>query len=99
MQILQADIAAATREVQSLGQRLHEDVALLKNEIALEVNNRKNEGRDELKGIDMRIQEINNRLTVSLGDVRISLEAVCWETIWKGLSEYMDDVFIMNAAS
>ncbi|KAI9268967.1 hypothetical protein BDA99DRAFT_557745 [Phascolomyces articulosus] len=86
IQMLQADMSAVTREVEALGQRLREDVSLMRNDVTLDLNNRKNEGREELKSIDMRIQEINNRITVSLGDVRTDIEAVRWETIWKGMT-------------
>ncbi|KAJ8656055.1 hypothetical protein O0I10_008277 [Lichtheimia ornata] len=84
--MLQAEMAAVTRDVESIGQKLREDVALMKNEITLDLNNRKNEGREELKTIEMKIQEMNNKLTVSLGDVRTGIEAVRWETIWKGMT-------------
>lgn len=85
--MLQAEMAAVTRDVESIGQKLREDVAIMKNEITLDLNNRKNEGREELKTIEMKIQEMNNKLTVSLGDVRTGIEAVRWETIWKGMSK------------
>ncbi|KAI8143207.1 hypothetical protein BJV82DRAFT_611794 [Fennellomyces sp. T-0311] len=85
-QMLQAEMTAVTREVEALEQRLKEDVASMRNEVTLDLNNRKNEGREELKAIDMRIQEINNKITVSLGDVRTGIEAVRWETIWKGMT-------------
>ncbi|KAG2217394.1 hypothetical protein INT45_005884 [Circinella minor] len=86
IQMLQADMSAVTREVDALGQKLREDVAMMRNDVALDLNNQKNEGREELKSIDMRIQEINNKITVSLGDVRTGIEAVRWETIWKGMT-------------
>ncbi|KAL0079740.1 hypothetical protein J3Q64DRAFT_1810725 [Phycomyces blakesleeanus] len=85
-QMLQAEASMITREVEALGQRLNEDVALMKNEVTLDMNNRKNETREEQKAIDMRIQEINNKFTIQLGDVRTDLEAVRWETIWKGMA-------------
>lgn len=87
VQTLQAEGSAVSREVESLQQKLQEDIATMKNDVTLEVNNRKNEAREELKHIDMKIQELNNRITVSLGDVRTNLEAIRWETIWKGMSK------------
>lgn len=90
-QLLQTEASLITREVENLAQKLREDVATMKNEITLDMNNRKNETREEQKVIDMRIQEINNKLTVSLGDVRTGLEAVRWETIWKGMSKLYND--------
>jgi hypothetical protein len=84
-QILQSEAAQITREVDALAQRLREDIGNMKSEISLDMNNRKNEVREDQKLIDMRIQEINNKFTISLGDVRTDLEAVRWETIWKGM--------------
>ncbi|KAG0166167.1 hypothetical protein DFQ28_007657 [Apophysomyces sp. BC1034] len=85
-QLLQTEASLITREVENLAQKLREDVATMKNEVMLDMNNRKNETREEQKVIDMRIQEINNKLTVLLGDVRTGIEAVRWETIWKGMT-------------
>ncbi|KAI8075227.1 hypothetical protein BC940DRAFT_287773 [Gongronella butleri] len=85
-QMLQTDAAMITREVEALGQRMREDVATMKNDVTLDMNNRKNETQEEQKAIDMRIQEINNKFTVQLGEVRTDLEAVRWETIWKGMA-------------
>jgi hypothetical protein len=85
-QTLQSEATLITREVDALAQRLSEDIGNMKSEISLDMNNRKNDVREEQKAIDMRIQEINNKFTISLGDVRTDLEAVRWETIWKGMS-------------
>jgi hypothetical protein len=85
-QTLQSEASQITREVDALAQRLREDIGNMKSEISLDMNNRKNDVREEQKAIDMRIQEINNKFTISLGDVRTDLEAVRWETIWKGMT-------------
>ncbi|KAI8344560.1 hypothetical protein BC941DRAFT_408965 [Chlamydoabsidia padenii] len=85
-QMLQTDAGIVTREVEVLAQRLREDVATMKNDVTLDMNNRKNETQEEQKAIDMKIQEINNKFTVQMGEVRTELEAVRWETIWKGMA-------------
>ncbi|ORX50853.1 hypothetical protein DM01DRAFT_1337453 [Hesseltinella vesiculosa] len=85
-QMLQTEASIITREVDALGQRLREDVAVMKNDVTLDMNNRKNETQEEQKAIDMKIQEINNKFTIQLGEVRTELEAVRWETIWKGMA-------------
>lgn len=87
IQLLKSDTMAITREVEALGQKLNEDVDFLKNEIALDMENRKNETRSGQKEIDITIQELNNKFTVQLGEVKTGLEAVRWETIWKGLGK------------
>lgn len=86
MQTLQTDLSLITREVDSLEQRLSEGVADMKNEIQMDMNNRKNETQEDQKGMDMKIQEINNKFTIRLGDIRTEIEAVRWETIWKGMT-------------
>jgi hypothetical protein len=60
----------------------------MKNNIALDMDNRKNETRSEQKEIEMTIQELNSKLTVKIGEVRTGLESTRWETIWKGLGMY-----------
>lgn len=87
LQLLQAEASAVTHEVESVGQKLNEDIAIMKNEIVLDTNSRKNETRELQQAIDMRIQELNNRLTVRLGDMRTEIEAIRWETIWKTLGK------------
>lgn len=93
MQMLQTDLSLITREVDSLEQRLSEGVADMKNEIQMDMNNRKNETREDQKAMDMKIQEINNKFTIRLGDIRTEIEAVRWETIWKGMSKCCVCVF------
>ncbi|RUS26041.1 hypothetical protein BC938DRAFT_471300 [Jimgerdemannia flammicorona] len=88
MTLLQSEVAAITRETDALNQRLREDVAMMKSDIQLDMNNRKSETREDQKSIDVRIQEANNKFTICLGDIRTDLEAVRWETIWKGFCEY-----------
>jgi hypothetical protein len=89
MQMLQTEMSLIIREVDSLEQRLSEGVADMKNEIQMDMNNRKNETREDQKGMDMKIQEINNKFTIRLGDIRTEIEAVRWETIWKGMSKLL----------
>ncbi|KAI9475393.1 MAG: hypothetical protein EXX96DRAFT_573134 [Benjaminiella poitrasii] len=86
IQMLQNELSLITREVDSLEQKLSESLADLKNEIQMDMNNRKNETREEQKAMDIKIQEINNKFTIRLGDIRTEIEAVRWETIWKGLA-------------
>ncbi|KAI9246853.1 hypothetical protein BY458DRAFT_560492 [Sporodiniella umbellata] len=86
MQMLQAELSLLIREVDILDQRLNEGISTMKNDIQMDMNNRKNETREDQKGMDMKIQEINNKFTIRLGDIRTEIEAVRWETIWKGMT-------------
>ncbi|RCI01442.1 hypothetical protein CU098_007653 [Rhizopus stolonifer] len=86
MQMLQAELSLLIREVDILDQRLNEGISTMKNDIQMDMNNRKNETREDQKAMDMKIQEINNKFTIRLGDIRTEIEAVRWETIWKGMA-------------
>ncbi|RCH82163.1 hypothetical protein CU097_006162 [Rhizopus azygosporus] len=86
VQALRTDNDLLRREVETLAQRLNENVELMKNDITLELNNKKNEVRMEQQEIDIKIQELNNKLTIKLSEVKMGLESVRLETIWKGLA-------------
>ncbi|CAO3699041.1 unnamed protein product [Rhizopus stolonifer] len=86
LQMLQAELSLLIREVDILDQRLNEGISTMKNDIQMDMNNRKNETREDQKAMDMKIQEINNKFTIRLGDIRTEIEAVRWETIWKGMA-------------
>ncbi|KAG1405762.1 hypothetical protein G6F60_003393 [Rhizopus arrhizus] len=86
VQILKADKDMLAREVDTVAQRLNEQVELMKNEITLELNNKKNETRMDHQEIDIKIQELNNKLTIKLSEFKMGLESVRLETIWKGLA-------------
>jgi hypothetical protein len=87
IQILKADKDMLAREVDTVAQRLNEQVELMKNEITLELNNKKNETRMDHQEIDIKIQELNNKLTIKLSEFKMGLESVRLETIWKGLGK------------
>lgn len=85
---LRAVVTVLTREVDNLNQKLREDAATLKNDLQLDVNNRKAEARTEHKLIEMRIQECNNKFTIRMGDLRTEIEQMKWETMRKGIRGY-----------
>ncbi|ORX37715.1 hypothetical protein BD324DRAFT_564653, partial [Kockovaella imperatae] len=76
---LKAASGAIRREVDQLEQKMKEDVETLRHDIELDTNNRKAETRAELKGFNLDIEEINNKFTISLGDLRTEIEAAKWE--------------------
>ncbi|KAI8991287.1 hypothetical protein BDF20DRAFT_812620 [Mycotypha africana] len=86
MQKLQTELSVITREVEALEQKLNESMAEMKNEIQMDLNNRKNETKEDQKTMELKIQETNNKFTIRLGDIRTEIEAIRWETIWKGLA-------------
>jgi hypothetical protein len=47
--------------------------------IEMDMNNRNAENRSELKEFDLAIEEINNKFTISLGDLRTEIESAKWD--------------------
>ena len=54
-------------------------IADIECSIELDTNNRKAETRAELKGFNLDIEEINNKFTILLGDLRTEIETARWE--------------------
>ncbi|WRT69709.1 uncharacterized protein IL334_006699 [Kwoniella shivajii] len=83
---LKAAAGAIRREVEGLEQKIKEDVQVLKHDIEMDMNNRKAETRTEMKGFDIYIEEINNKFTISLGDLRTEIESVKWDATRRAIS-------------
>jgi len=74
------------REVDALGIQIDEDVSNLKHEIQMELGNRKNEAKNELKRQDIVIESMYNRTTGSLGDLRTEVEEAKWDNMRKSVA-------------
>ncbi|ORY89848.1 hypothetical protein BCR41DRAFT_331038 [Lobosporangium transversale] len=93
LQILRKNDAAAlairseiiSREIDSLNQKLREDIANVKNDIAIDMNSRKSDVREEQKQLEIRIQSMSNHYMAQLGDMRTRMEAAKWEATRKGM--------------
>ncbi|KGB77949.2 hypothetical protein CNBG_4036 [Cryptococcus deuterogattii R265] len=83
---LKAMAVAIRREVEQLEQKMQEDIQTLKHDIEMDMNNRKAETRTEIKGFDINIEEINNKFTISLGDLRTEIESVKWDATRRAIS-------------
>lgn len=83
---LKAMAVAIRREVEQLEQKMKEDIQTLKHDIEMDMNNRKAETRTEIKGFDINIEEINNKFTISLGDLRTEIESVKWDATRRAIS-------------
>ncbi|EIW68067.1 hypothetical protein TREMEDRAFT_32707 [Tremella mesenterica DSM 1558] len=84
---LKAMAGAIRREVDQLEQKMKEDVGTLKHDIEMDMNNRKSETRSELKGFDIAIEEINNKFTISLGDLRTEIESAKWDATRRAIGQ------------
>lgn len=78
--------AALQRDVEILQQEMNEMISTLKSEVEMEVNERKNSTKAEETTIDLRIQELNNRITIDIiSDIKSKIEALRWQTTRRGL--------------
>lgn len=98
---LRTAAGAIRREVEGLEVKIKEDVQTMKHEyvqsvmisgvltisIEMEMNNRKDDTRTEMKGFDMTIEEINNKFTISLGDLRTEIESAKWDATRRAICE------------
>lgn len=78
---LQASLAALRRDVDALDGKIKEDIQTLKHEMQMEVDNRKNEARADLKDQDITVEELLNKSIVTLGDLRTDMEKVKWDNM------------------
>ncbi|KAG5637837.1 hypothetical protein H0H81_003042 [Sphagnurus paluster] len=73
--------AALRREVDRLDVKMKEDVGTLKHEIQMDVDSRKAEAKSDLKQRDIAIEEVLNKVIVSVSDLRTDVEEIKWENM------------------
>ncbi|BFZ55123.1 hypothetical protein PYCC9005_002162 [Savitreella phatthalungensis] len=78
-QTLRLDAMAIQRMLDALDQQMHEDVRAMRTEVEMDVEMRKAQSRAEAKDVELRIQELDNKFTVRLGDLRTATEKYKWE--------------------
>ncbi|KAG5716544.1 hypothetical protein E4T56_gene16348 [Termitomyces sp. T112] len=78
---IRTSTAALRREVDRLDVKMKEDVDILKHEIQMDVNNRKNEAKSDHKQRDIDIEELLNKVIVSVSDLRTDVEEIKWENM------------------
>jgi len=66
------------REVDSLSQKMREDMNSLKNDNQLDFNNRKEEASADISNLEQKILEMSASFNSSLGDTRALLETNKW---------------------
>ena len=95
MQILRKNDTAALlsqtsqiqRDLNAISRRMTDDIATLKNEMQIDFNNRRDDIRLDQKKMQLKLEEMNNRCMIALGEIRTAVEALKWETTRKGISE------------
>lgn len=58
------------REVDGLNQKMREDTGAMKHDIQVDMNNRKGEAKEEQNTLEQEIQDLNNRFTISISDLK-----------------------------
>ncbi|KAG8695695.1 hypothetical protein FRC09_008994 [Ceratobasidium sp. 395] len=76
---------ALRRDVDALNGKLKEDIATLKHDIEMEINDRKNETRADAKASEIAIEELNHRATIKISDLRTEIEQAKWVNISRGV--------------
>ncbi|TXT13682.1 hypothetical protein VHUM_01049 [Vanrija humicola] len=80
------DLSAIRRELDAVEVKMAEEMQILKHDIEIEVNDRKTETRSEIKSFDIAIEEINNRATISVGDLKTEIESAKWEATRRAIT-------------
>ncbi|KAI5124728.1 hypothetical protein M0805_005364 [Coniferiporia weirii] len=78
---LRTSLAALRRELDSLDVKMKSDIANLKHELQMDLDNRKTESKTDLKQMDITIEEVLNKAIVSIGDMRATTEELKWENM------------------
>lgn len=77
---LRLDALQLQRQLEMLDQRMREDLQTMRTEVEMDVEMRRSSTRAESKDIELRIQELDNKFTVRLGDLRTAMERYKWDT-------------------
>lgn len=95
---LRSMVTLLQREVDSLNQRMREDVASMKHDIQVDMNNRKSEAKEEQNTLDQEIQDLNNRFTISISDLKTEIEQnIKWDATRRALTIFFGCIVILIA--
>ncbi|CAD6884848.1 unnamed protein product [Tilletia controversa] len=75
------------REVDALDLKMREDISMLKHDIQIEMNSRKAELKEGQNAIEQEIQDLHNRFTISLSDLKTEIEQnIKWDATRRSLA-------------
>ncbi|KAJ7276328.1 hypothetical protein B0H12DRAFT_1005157 [Mycena haematopus] len=87
--------SALRREVDRLDIKMKEDLAILKHEIQIELDTRKNETKTEFKQQDIAIEEILNKAVVNVSDLRTDVEEIKWDNMRRAVVSLLAFVVVI----
>ncbi len=64
----------------------------------MDMNNRKSETRSDQKNYDISIEEINNKFTISLGDLRTEIEQAKWDATRRAIGAFLASAIALSRA-
>jgi hypothetical protein len=67
---LRSMVTLLQREVDGLSQKMREDTGAMKHDIQVDMNKRKSEAKEEQNTLEQEIQDLNNRFTISISDLK-----------------------------
>ncbi|ODV90456.1 hypothetical protein CANCADRAFT_11554, partial [Tortispora caseinolytica NRRL Y-17796] len=81
-----SQLARLRRQVENLALDIHESLQLMKSTVRMDTEDQKNANRADARVIEMKIQEINNRITTHItSELRSEIEALKWQSTRRGL--------------
>ncbi|KAJ2828330.1 hypothetical protein GGI24_002420, partial [Coemansia furcata] len=83
--LLESQAAGISREIESLFQRTNDQIANLRSDIEIEMNNHKHDTRLAMKGMDMELHELATKYQMRMGEMKTDIEAVKLGSIRRGL--------------
>ncbi|PWN90732.1 hypothetical protein FA10DRAFT_229405, partial [Acaromyces ingoldii] len=93
---LRSTVTLLQREVDGLSQKMREDVAAMKHDIQVDMNNRKGEAKEEQNTLEQEIQDLNNRFTISISDLKTEIEQnIKWDATRRALTVVFGSVVIL----
>lgn len=54
----------------------------------MDINDRKEQTRADMKRYDMATEELNNKFTIHLGDLQTAIEGVKWDSTRRAIGEW-----------
>lgn len=81
-------VSAVRRELESVERKMAGDMQVLKHDVELDMNNSKDDNRNDKKSIDLQIEEINSRATIGIGDLKTEIESAKWDSTRRAISEF-----------
>jgi len=55
----------------------------------MEMDNHRNESRANMKGVEIRMEDVLHHTIVTIGDIRTEIEQAKWDNTRRGVGEYL----------